>query len=76
MGALTGKNLDRAEGALRKYLQQPPKPNQPSWAGAHYRLGMIHEHRGDRARARAEFEAAVRLDPKQEDARKALDRVR
>jgi tetratricopeptide (TPR) repeat protein len=75
-GALSGLKLDRAEECLRKYLETEPKAGAPPHAWAHYRLGMVHEKKGARDLARQSYEAALRLDPKLEDARKALKALR
>jgi hypothetical protein len=37
---------------------------------------MIAEHRGDRTTARAEYEAALRLDPEMAQAKDALKRLK
>ena len=37
---------------------------------------MVYEKKGDKAKARAEYQEAVRLDPKLEDAKKALEKVK
>ena len=76
MAAESGQRLEEGEAALRGYLKQPPEPGQPSHAGAHWRLGMIAEKRGDRAGARREYEAALKLDPKQPGAKDGLARVK
>ena len=70
--ALSGRQLDRGEEALRRYLRHRPRRNQPSHAWAHYRLGMIHKRRGELATARHALTMALRLDPELEGARKAL----
>ena len=70
--ALSGRQLDRGEAALRRYLRHRPLRNQPSHAWAHYRLGMIHKRRGELATARDALRIALRLDPELEGARKAL----
>jgi tetratricopeptide (TPR) repeat protein len=74
--AMSGKRLDAGETALRKYLAMPVQQGAPTYAGTHYRLGQIEERRGERAAARLEYEMAVRLDPKLEDAKKGLARVK
>ncbi len=76
MAAESGERLDQGEAALRAYLTQPPEAGQPSHAGAHWRLGMIAEKRGDRAGARREYEAALALDPNLATAKAALARVK
>jgi tetratricopeptide (TPR) repeat protein len=76
MAAESGQRLDEGEAALRGYLGKPVEPGQPSYAGAHWRLGMIAEKRGDRAGARREYEAALALDPAQKGAKDGLARVK
>jgi tetratricopeptide (TPR) repeat protein len=75
-GALSGDYLDEAERALRRYLAHEPAQGEASHTAAHWRLGMVLEHRGDRVGARAAYEAALRLDPGYDEARKALNRLR
>jgi tetratricopeptide (TPR) repeat protein len=74
-GALSGQRLDRAEQALREYLRTTRGPTDPPAGAAHYRLGMVLEQRGDRAGARTEYEAALRLDPAHKDAKAALKKL-
>ena len=74
--AESGEQLDRGEAALRKYAEYTPKPNEPSLAAAHWRLGMIAEHRGDRAAARQAYETASKLDPDFKAAKEALARLK
>jgi tetratricopeptide (TPR) repeat protein len=75
LGAVSGERLDRAEEALRRYLSGSPGPGEPPHAAAHWRLGMIHEHRGDPARAREAYREALRLDPKHRNAGEALRKL-
>jgi tetratricopeptide (TPR) repeat protein len=71
--ALSGQNLDRGEQSLKLWLATPPKDTRSvSFAGAHHRLGQIYEKKGRRDAARAEYEEALRINPKNEDARKSL----
>jgi tetratricopeptide (TPR) repeat protein len=74
--AESGEQLDRGAGALARYLATTPAAGAPTLGAAHWRLGMIRERQGRRDDARAEYEAAVRLDPRLKDARAALDRLR
>jgi tetratricopeptide (TPR) repeat protein len=75
--AESGLQLDRGEQALKRYLTDyTPKPTEPSLAAAHWRLGIIHEKRGQRDAARAEYQAAVSLDPKLKGAQDALARLK
>jgi len=72
-GALSGRNLDRAEAALQSYLASPPEVNAIPPANVHFRLGMVYEKKGDKALARKEYATALQLNPKLEDAKRALD---
>lgn len=77
LGAVTGQRLDRAEECLKRYLGHTPAgyPHAPL-ANAHHRLGMVYEKKGNEALARTHYRKAVELDPKLEDARKALGKLR
>ena len=74
--AESGEQLDRGETALRSYLQHSPRPNEPSLAATHWRLGMIAEKRGDVAAARQEYETAATMDPRLKQAKEALSRLK
>jgi tetratricopeptide (TPR) repeat protein len=72
--ALSGLALVRGEQSLKRWLAAPPKGTRTmTMAGAHHRLGQIYERQGRRDAARAEYEEAVRINPRNEDARKSLD---
>ncbi|MFA6165001.1 MAG: tetratricopeptide repeat protein [Gemmatimonadaceae bacterium] len=75
LAAATGQQLGRGEEALRKYLTAPPPPalSAPSLSTVHLRLGNIAERRGNAAAARAAYEQALKLDPRSNQARRALD---
>lgn len=74
--AESGEQLERGESALREYLRSRPAPNEPSHAAAHWRLGVIAEHRGDTSSARRAYEASLALDPGFTQARTRLDLLR
>lgn len=74
-GALSGQRLDRAEEVLKKYLGHTPKGEDPPLAGAHFRLGMVYEKKGDPARAREHYRKSLELDPANQEVRKALERL-
>jgi tetratricopeptide (TPR) repeat protein len=74
-GVISGENLDRAVSALEQYLQTAPPAGQPTLANAHWRLGMCYELKGDLEKARLEFEAALALNPEDENAKKSLDNL-
>ena len=70
--AVSGENLDRGIECLQAYLLHTPGPEEPSLAYAHLRLGAIYERKHDKDLAKAEYNAALSLDPMLRDARKAL----
>lgn len=76
--ALSGQQLDRGEKCLRTYLAMPLREEleNPSLASAHFRLGHILERKGDSVGARAEYETALKIDPKQKEARAALAKLK
>jgi tetratricopeptide (TPR) repeat protein len=74
-GAMSETNLDRAIECLQMYLQNKPARGAPTWANAHWRLGMLYDIKGDKAAARKEFEAALALDPDDENAKEALEKL-
>ncbi|MEO8191390.1 MAG: tetratricopeptide repeat protein [Acidobacteriota bacterium] len=77
IAAISGRQLDRGEACLRRYLAgPPPKDPEPSVALAHARLAQIAERRGDREAARREAGQALRIDPGILEAREIAARVR
>lgn len=74
--ALSGQNLERAEQCFKLYLQSDRGRNNPSLAAAHWRLGMVYERDGQKDLARQHYETALQLDPKLEQAKKALKKLK
>jgi tetratricopeptide (TPR) repeat protein len=74
-GVMSGENLDRAAECLKLYLKREPEPNAPTWANAHWRLGMVYEKQGDVEAARKEYEAALALDPEDKNAKESLEKL-
>ena len=74
-GALSGQRLDRAEEVLKRYLDHHHQGDGPPLAGAHFRLGMVYEKKGDPARAREHYGKSLELDPANEEVKKALERL-
>ncbi len=73
--AMSGLELNQGEAALKEYLRRSPGEDEaPLWA-AHWRLGQIFERKGDRVSARAEFAAALQLNPTQPQLLEAMKRV-
>ena len=73
--AISGKQLDKGEQYLRKYLAYTPKQNEPSHAGANMRLAQVYEKRGNKAEAKKLFETALKLDNSLKEAKEGLERV-
>ena len=58
---------------LRQLIASPPAGfPRPTLVGAHHRLGMIYERQGKKDLARAEYQAALSMDPANENAKKSL----
>jgi tetratricopeptide (TPR) repeat protein len=65
-----------AENLLREYAKRAPKRTGfPSPAAAHAWLGRLYESRNDPAKAKEEFENALRLDPKNKIAQEELKKL-
>jgi len=75
LASTTGENLDRGLITLRRCLELVPPPNQPGHSGAHFRIGVILEKKGDKPAARAAYESALKLDPKMKLALDALAKL-
>ena len=69
---IVGKDFDRAERYLRKYLSQEAEGNAPKHAYTHWRLGQMYAKSGKRDQAIAEFEACLKAEPNFELAKKDL----
>ena len=70
--SLSGENLDHGEQALKAYLAGPIPERGPEPAHAHYRLGTIYEKKGAKDLAREEYRASLLLNPRHQEAKKAL----
>jgi tetratricopeptide (TPR) repeat protein len=73
--ALSGQRLDRAEECLKRYLGRAPGPQSAPLANAHFRLGQVYEKKGSKSQARAEYQAALKLDPNLKEAKEALAKL-
>jgi tetratricopeptide (TPR) repeat protein len=60
--AITGEQLERGAAALERLLAAAASGDVDR-ARAHWRLGQLNVRRGDLAKARAAFRAALELDP-------------
>ena len=72
---LTESDIDEAERCFKRYLEVEAPPNAPSWAAAHWRLGMVYEIQGKLDLALAELQKAVELAPHNKEFRKTLKNV-
>lgn len=74
LAALSGEQLPRGEQSLSQWLAAPPKEaGDVAKASAHARLGTVYERMGRRELARAEYQTALRLDSRNEDAKRGID---
>lgn len=73
--ALSGQRLQAAEEMLGRYLQRLPPGDTAALADCHLELAALDEKRHAARRARAEYEAVLRLDPDSPEARGALRRL-
>jgi tetratricopeptide (TPR) repeat protein len=58
--ALARAARDTGEWDLAEWMARQMLEHDPNYAGAHHALGLAAQHRGDAARARAEFDLAKR----------------
>jgi tetratricopeptide (TPR) repeat protein len=75
--ALSGTDPERAAREAKLWLASPP-PNapMPNVSFAHYVLGMAFERQTKKDSARAEYQTAVTMNPRNKDAKKALDAMK
>jgi tetratricopeptide (TPR) repeat protein len=73
VSAQSGENLERGEREIKQWLSAAPKdaPMGNHYA-AHYWLGLIYAAQGKKDAARSAYESALAVNPKGDDARKAL----
>lgn len=64
LAASSGQYLDRGLASLRRCLELAPAEGEPGRAPTHWRIGNILERQGDKAGARAEYQASLKEDPK------------
>jgi tetratricopeptide (TPR) repeat protein len=75
-GVLANTNLPAADQDLKAYLASAPERSDwPSHAAARNWLGRLYEAEGKPAEAAEQYRAALRLEPKNKDARARLERL-
>jgi len=73
IAALSGQQLDRGEkGILAFIAKRPADAGALVISGAYRRLGVVLHFEGKHAEARAAIEQALTIDPRNEEAKKAL----
>ena len=75
VAALSGERIERGMASLQKSLQLPVPAG---WAGhdaGQWRLGLLHEKKGDKAAARAAYQAALKETPGYPQAVEALKKL-
>ncbi len=70
---LEEKELDKAEELFDVYLKSDPRPDQPTRAMAHWRLGMVYELKGEKGLAIEHFQKAAALNPENKEFKASLD---
>ena len=75
IAAITGEQLEKGLVALRKCLELTPPADLPGHAAAHWRIGNILEKQGDKSAARAEYQAALKVDAKFQQAIDSLKKL-
>jgi tetratricopeptide (TPR) repeat protein len=71
----TGQELDRGLAALRKCLTIEHPADSRGYVPAHWRIGNILLRKGDKAGARAAYEAALKLNPEFPEAIESLKKL-
>jgi tetratricopeptide (TPR) repeat protein len=75
-GALSGLRLEDSERSLKRWMERAPAGTSGRRvARTRARLGMVYAHQRRNDLARTEFEAALKLNPKDADARAGLARL-
>ncbi len=75
ISAESGDRLDRGLEYFKAWLQIIPSDAKRSRGNAYYRIGQIYLHQNKIQEAREAFQTALKWRPKQESARKALEKL-
>ena len=71
--AMSGLQLERGEREIRYWLERKPESTPLTLvSGVRFRLGQLYEKMSRVEQAKQEYNEALKLNPKNEDARKAL----
>ena len=72
---LSGEQIDRGMETLKKCLTLTPPIGAPGHDAVHWRLGNLWEKKGDKAAARAAYQAALKVNPNFPQAIDALKKL-
>lgn len=75
LAVVSGEHLDRGVEALKKCLTLTPPVAAPGHDAAQWRLGMLWEKKGDKAAARAAYQAALAINPNFQQAIDSLKKL-
>lgn len=75
LAAMSGEHTERGMEMLRRCLELTPPENHPGHAAVHWRIGNLHEKKGDPTAARASYEAALKFDPEYGPATESLKKL-
>ena len=77
VASMSGKNVERGEAEMKKYLAHPPaNVNPQTLSFVRYHLGQIYEKTSRKEPARAEYSEALKLNKDNADAKKALGNLK
>jgi tetratricopeptide (TPR) repeat protein len=72
---LSGKELEQGLSCFKEYLARERASGNPSYAAAHWRMGMTYEKMGRPDSARAEYRRSLDLDPDFKEAKESLKKL-
>jgi tetratricopeptide (TPR) repeat protein len=77
LAAMSGEQVQRSEEAVKRWIANPPtQATTDNRATAHLRLGQLYERTSRRELARGEYEQALKINPRMEEAKRALDALK
>lgn len=76
LAALSGQRVDAGMDALKKCLTLTPTTGSPGHDAANWRLGNLWEKKGDKAAARAAYQAALAINPNFQQAVDSLKKLK
>lgn len=75
--AESGQNLERGEREIKFYLVNAPKDAPVgNISNAHWRLGQIYEQTARKEQARSEYSEALKLNPRNQNAKRSLEALK